>query len=147
MQKHQFSSTINASKERVWEMLWGKETYPAWTSAFAEGSTAQTDNWKKGSKVLFHDGKGSGMVAIIEDNRPNEFMSFKHIGMVNDGVEDTESDKVKAWAGAHEDYTLKEENGQTLLTVDIDISQEWVEYFEKTWPLALQKLKELSENK
>lgn len=147
MEKHQFNATIDAPKEKVWEILWGKETYPAWTAAFSEGSMAQTDDWKKGSKVLFTDGKGSGMVAIIEDNRPNEFMSFKHIGMINDGVEDTESDKVKEWAGSHENYTLKEENGKTALTVDMDISKEWLEYFEKTWPVALENVRRLSESK
>lgn len=147
MEKHQFSATIDAPKERVWEILWGKDTYPAWTAAFSEGSMAQTDNWKKGSKVLFTDGKGSGMVAIIEDNRANEFMSFKHIGMVNDGVEDTESDKVKEWAGAHENYMLKDDNGKTSLTVEMDISKEWLEYFTKTWPVALENVRRLAESK
>lgn len=147
MEKHQFTTTINAPKDKVWEVLWGKETYPAWTAAFSEGSMAETDNWKKGSKVLFTDGKGSGMVAIIEDNRPNEFMSFKHIGMVNNGVEDTESDKVKEWAGCHENYTLKEDNGNTLLSVEMDIGKDWLEYFQKTWPVALDKLKKLAEEK
>jgi hypothetical protein len=147
MEKHQFSTTIRAPKERVWEILWGKESYPAWVSAFAEGSVAETDGWRKGSKVLFHDGKGSGMVAIVEDNRPNEFMSFKHIGMVSDGVEDTESDKVKEWAGSHENYTLEEENGSTRLTVEMDIAKEWLEYFLKTWPVALEKVKAFSEAK
>ena len=147
MEKHQFNATINAPKEKVWEVLWGKDSYPAWTSAFAEGSNAETDGWKKGSKVLFTDGKGSGMVAIVADNRPNEFMSFKHIGMVNDGVEDTESDKVKEWAGAHENYTLKEENGKTLLTVEMEIGKEWLEYFQKTWPVALDKVRTLAEEK
>jgi hypothetical protein len=147
MEKHQFKATINASKERVWEVLWGKDSYPAWTSAFSEGSKVETDNWKKGSKVLFGDGKGSGMVAIVEDNRPNEFMSFKHIGMISDGVEDTESDKVKEWAGSHENYMLKEENGSTLLTVEMDLGKEWLEYFEKTWPVALDKVKTIAESK
>ena len=39
MERHQFKATINAPRERVWEILWGDETYPQWTSAFAEGST------------------------------------------------------------------------------------------------------------
>ena len=147
MEKHQFTSTINASKEKVWEILWGKETYPQWTSAFSEGSNAETDNWKKDSKVLFGDGKGSGMIAIVEDNRPFEFMSFRHIGMLNDGVEDTDSDKVKEWAGAHEDYTLQEQDGKTTLVVEMDINKQWLEYFEKTWPKALENIKRLAESR
>lgn len=147
MEKHQFATTINAPRKKVWEVLWGKDTYPAWTSAFSEGSTVQTDDWKKGTKVLFTDGKGSGMLAIVADNRADEFMSFKHIGVVTDGIEDTESEKVKEWAGAHENYTLKDDNGRTVLTVEMDISKEWLAYFEKTWPLALEKLKILAEAK
>jgi uncharacterized protein YndB with AHSA1/START domain len=145
MEKQQFNTVINASKENVWEALWDKENYKKWTSAFAEGSTAETNNWEKGSKVLFTDGKGCGMVAIIADNRPNEFMSFKHIGEVKDGVEDTESEKVKTWAGAHENYTLKDENGKTNLVVEMDINEEWKDYFVNTWPKALEKVKALAE--
>ena len=147
MEKHQFSTTIDAPKQRVWEVLWGKDTYPAWTAAFSEGSQVETDGWKKGTKVLFGDGKGSGMVAIVEDNRPNEFMSFRHIGMLQDGVEDTESEKVKEWAGAHENYTLREENGKTNLTVEMDLGKEWLDYFQKTWPVALDKVRLLAETK
>lgn len=145
MEKKSFTTVINSPRERVWEVLWGKDTYPAWTSAFAEGSNAETDGWKQGSKVLFTDGKGSGMVAIVAENRPNEFMSFRHIGMVNDGVEDTESEKVKEWAGALENYTLRDEGGKTELAVEMDINKEWMDYFVKTWPVALEKVKTLSE--
>ena len=144
MEKQSFKISIDAPREKVWKTLWEDETYRAWTSAFAEGSCAETD-WKKGSKVLFHDGKGSGMVSRIEDNKPNEFMSFEHLGMVKDGVEDTTSEKVKAWAGAHENYTLKSVGEKTELTVDMDINDEWKDYFMTTWPKALDKLKDLAE--
>ena len=145
MQKINFSTTINAPKERVWKTLWDDATYRQWTSVFSPGSHAETD-WKEGSKVLFLDGKGSGMVSKIEASRPNEFMSFLHLGEVKDGVEDTESEKVKAWAGAHENYTLKEENGITELTVDMDINDEYKDMFMNIFPKALEQVKSLSEN-
>jgi uncharacterized protein YndB with AHSA1/START domain len=146
MQKHQFTTTINASKEKVWQVLWNLDSYSAWTSAFSEGSQAETDDWKKGTKVLFTDGKGSGMVAMIEDNVPNEFMSFRHIGELKDGVEDTTSEKVQTWAGSLESYSLKENNGNTDLVVEMDINEEWLDYFVKTWPVALEKIKSLVES-
>jgi uncharacterized protein YndB with AHSA1/START domain len=40
MQKLNFSTRINASKQKVWNTLWDDETYRLWTSAFAEGSYA-----------------------------------------------------------------------------------------------------------
>jgi uncharacterized protein YndB with AHSA1/START domain len=145
MEKINFSTDINAPKEKVWEMLWNLDAYRAWTSAFTEGSYAKTDNWKEGSKVLFLDPKGSGMVSMVAVNKPNEYMSFKHLGEVKEGVEDTTSDRVKAWAGGTENYTLKGENGTTTLSVDMDITPEFKEMFEKIWPKALEKVKALAE--
>jgi uncharacterized protein YndB with AHSA1/START domain len=110
MEQLHFSVNIDAPKEKVWEALWTKGKYETWTAVFSEGSTVETD-WKEGSKILFTDGKGSGMVSKIAANKPNEYMSFKHLGEIKDGVEDTTSEKVKQWQGSHENYTLKEENG------------------------------------
>ena len=145
MEKQEFRITIDAPKEKVWQTLWDKTTYSAWTSAFAEGSTVETDNWKKGSKVLFLDSRGFGMVSLVDENIPNKFMSFKHLGEVRNGVEDTTSEKVKDWAGAIESYTLKENDGKTEVIVDMDINEEFAEMFKNIWPKALKSLKELAE--
>ena len=145
MEKMSFKTVINATPEKIWKVLWDDETYRKWTSAFAEGSTAETD-WKQGSKVLFTDGKGSGMVARIAENRPNEYMSIEHLGEVHNGVEDTTSEKVKQWAGAHENYTLKKAGGKTELIIDMDITEEFKDMFSEMWPKALESVKNLSEN-
>ena len=144
MQRHQFKTEINAPREKVWQVLWGDDTYPQWTAPFTEGSRAISD-WKKGSKVLFVDGKGSGMVSRVAENIPNEYMSFEHLGEVKEGVEDTTSEKVKQWAGAHENYTLKDLGGKTELITDIDLDAEFAEMFKNIFPKALAKAKELSE--
>jgi uncharacterized protein YndB with AHSA1/START domain len=147
MKNSQYKIRIDAPREKVWNILWDDNTYPQWTAPFAEGSKAETD-WKKGSKVLFLDGKGQGMVSTIVDKKPNEFMSFKHLGVVKDGVEDVDSPASQEWAGGFENYTLKSIDGGTELVVDLsanNIPAEFVDYFEKTWPIALNKLKELAE--
>ncbi len=146
MEKSTFKITIDAPREKVWEVLWGDPSYQEWTAAFAEGSRVET-NWEKGSKVLFLGNDNQGMVARIEDKVPNEYMSFQHLGEINNGVEDLTSDKVKAWAGAYENYTLTNVNGKTELVVDMDLNDDYKDYFGKTWPLALDKVKELSEKK
>ena len=51
----------------------------------------------------------------------------------------------KKWAGAHENYTLNKVGDKTELVVDMDVSDEFLSYFEETFPKALQKVKELSE--
>lgn len=144
MKKQAFNILIDASPEKVWNILLGEETYPLWTSVFAEGSTVKTD-WKEGSKALFLDGKGEGMVSVIDKNVPNEFLSIKHLGMVKDGVEDMESEEVKKWSGALENYTLKPLNGRTELIIEMDMSEEFKDYFLNTWPKALEKVKEMAE--
>lgn len=141
MEKIEFKSTINASAKKVWDVLFGVESYPKWTAAFAEGSSVETD-WKKGSRAVFGDGSGNGMVAVIEENIPNQYLSIKHLGEIKDGKENLNQD----WNGSLENYTLQEKNGQTELTIDMDISDEWKAYFEETWPKALNKVKELAEN-
>ena len=144
MDRKQFRILINAPKQKIWEILWGDNTYPEWTSVFAPGSKAETD-WKKGSKVIFGDGKGQGMVATIAESIPNEFMSFKHLGTVKDGIEDYESPETKQWAGALENYTLQTKDGMTELVVDMDINEDYADYFMKTWPQAMDKIKQLAE--
>lgn len=144
MERKQFKTTIDAPREKVWETLWGEQTYPQWTSPFAEGSQAKTD-WKKGSRVLFLDGKGQGMVSEIADNVPNEFMSIRHLGVLQDGKEEFETAKGKGWSGAMENYTLKTVNGKTELTVDQDIEDEYKDMFLENWPKALEKLKNIAE--
>jgi hypothetical protein len=145
MEKINFSISIHAPKEKVWKILWDDASYRKWTSVFSEGSYAVTD-WKEGSKVLFLDGKGEGMVSKVETSRPNEFMSFKHLGMVNNGIEDTESESVKAWAGSMENYTLKEVDGVTELGIEMDTTEGHKTYFMEVWPKALEQVKQISEN-
>lgn len=144
MEKIRFAVTINAPREKVWSILWTDETYRAWTSVFSEGSRAITD-WKKGSKVLFTDGSGSGMVSRIDDLIPNEFMSFQHLGELKDGVEDTTSERVQQWAGGRENYTLNKVGDTTELVTELDIPDEFKDYFTDAFPKALAKVKELSE--
>nr|WP_121270166.1 SRPBCC domain-containing protein [Pedobacter schmidteae] len=144
MEKLKFNILINASSEKVWKTLWEDETYRQWTTAFSEESSAHTD-WKKGSKILFLDGKGQGMVSRVAENIPNEYMSIEHLGFVKDGVEDLTSEEVKAWAGAHENYRLKNINGATEVAIDMDITDEYKEMFTEMWPKALTNLKSLAE--
>lgn len=144
MDKLNFNILIDAPREKVWNVLWNDATYREWTSPFSEGSHAISDI-RKGSKVLFLDGKGSGMVSRVADVRPPEFMSFEHLGEVKDGVEDTESEKVKAWAGSKENYTLKPLGDKTEVLIDMDINAEYKDMFQQLWPKALDKMKEVAE--
>jgi Activator of Hsp90 ATPase homolog 1-like protein len=134
-----FSAKINASKEKVWETLWNDTTYRQWTAAFMEGSYAKSD-WKEGSKILFLTPKGDGMFSIIEKKIPNEQMTFRHLGEIKNGIEET-----KDWGAATESYYLAERNGMTNLDVEMDATPEFEQYFNNTFPKALEILKQISE--
>lgn len=146
IKKISFSTTIKASKEKVWDVLWNDETYKAWTSAFSQGSCAVSD-WNEGSKILFLDGKGSGMYSTIAKKITGEFMSFKHIGEVKDNVEQPLDEKTKIWSGSTEDYILKETEGATELTIEMDMMEDMLDYFNKTFPIALENVKKMAEAK
>lgn len=140
-----FSIEIKASREKVWMVLWELANYEEWASVFNGESTAETDNWKQGSKVRFVNKERCGILSEVAANRPGEFMSFRHLGMVNNGVDVTDSEEVKNWAGAMEDYRLSGEGNQCRLTVNMDSTEEYAGYFTEKWPLALKKIKEMAE--
>jgi hypothetical protein len=144
MEKMNFSIDINAPREKVWKTLWEDASYRKWTRVFTEGSHAVTD-WQEGSKVLFLDGKGEGMVSKVQTNRPNEFMSVVHLGTVKNGIEDTGSAEIKQWAGAEENYLLSKNGGVTTLAVEVDTEETHKDYFMKIFPQALEQVKLLSE--
>ncbi|MBD0825376.1 SRPBCC domain-containing protein [Aestuariibaculum marinum] len=145
LQRVNFKVEISAEKSKVWEVLWGAETYPKWTKVFSEDSQVKTD-WQEGSKALFVNGEGSGMVSRIYKRVTNEFMGIEHLGMLEKGIELPPDEKTKDWLGAKEDYTLTKVNGLTTLEVGLDTAEEYQLYFEKTFVEALQIVKELSEN-
>lgn len=148
MDRLKFTMVIDAPKEKVWRTMLDEDTYRVWTEVFMPGSH-YIGEWSKGSKILFlapgEKGELSGMVSRIKENRPYEYISIEHLGVVQDGKEDTSSEAVKQWAGALENYTFKEKDGRTELRVDLDSAEEYQEMFQDIWPKALQKLKELAE--
>jgi hypothetical protein len=64
---------------------------------------------------------------------------------VSNGVEDTQSDAVKDWAGARENYSFIESGGVTHLRIEMQTAPSYEAMFNDSWPKALQKLKALAE--
>jgi len=145
MERLHFSIDIAAPRQKVWDVLWGDDSYSKWTSVFSEGSHAETD-WQEGSKVLFLDGKGSGMYSRIDRSVVPEFMSFRHLGVVKDGEEQPGDGETKEWENALENYTLSEKAGGTELVIDLDGADEYKDYFSETFPKALEEVKKLAES-
>lgn len=150
MQKSHFSIDINAPKEKVWNTMLGAETYKQWTDAFNPGGSSWFEgDWSKWSEIRFiwPDPKDptqiGGMLAIVEENKPYEFISLRHEGEIRNGeLYDGEN---ASWIGAHENYTLSEKDGVTTVDVDIDLDESYKDFMEDAWTKALQVLKEISE--
>lgn len=151
MKKLQFRIEINAPLETVYHVMLGIDTpatYEAWTAAFNPSSTYE-GNWEKGSRMLFvgtdEKGEKGGMVSEIVENIPNQFVSIKHRGMLVAGKEVTEGPDVEKWAGGLENYSFQAHSNHTLLIVDLDTAEDFADYMNATYPLALEKLKEIAE--
>jgi len=151
MKKIKFYVRINAPVNKVYDVMLGisnKSTYEQWTALFNPTSTYD-GSWNKGSKILFigTDEKGDkgGMVSEIFNNIPNSFISIRHYGLLKGNVEIIEGPEVEKWANGFENYTFEEENGTTTVTVDLDTTEEFLDYMNQSYPKALEKLKEICE--
>lgn len=151
MQKIQFQVNIHAPASKVYDVMLGlsnKTTYEQWTAMFNPTSTYK-GSWEQGSKMLFigvdENGKQGGMVSEIEVLEPAVFVSIRHYGILDGDVELTSGEMVEQWAGSHENYLFREEHGITTVTVEMDIVETYLDYFNSTYPSALNKLKEVAE--
>ena len=86
------------------------------------------------------------MVAEIAENIPNKFVSIRSYGILKGDIEITEGEEIEKWAGGLENYTFEENNGMTTVTVDVDMTDDYVDYFNETYPKALNKLKSILES-
>jgi len=144
MEKLQHKIKINAPVERVYKTMLEDAGYREWTAPFIEGSHFIGD-WSEGSDIKFLGPDGTGMISRIEENRPNEFVSVLHRGFIKDGEIDTESDAIKEFAGAHENYTFNTVDGGTEVVVDLDTNDDMKEMTEVIYPKALAVLKDICE--
>lgn len=149
MEKLTYSIAINAPVEKVFTTMLAPDTYKQWTYEFNPTSHYE-GGWNKGDKILFigidDEGKKGGMVASIEENIPNKYVSIRHYGLLDGDNEITEGPAVEGWANALENYSFSETDGITTVTADVDVNENYVDYFNETWPKALDKLKNICES-
>lgn len=150
METLKFIIDIDATVEIVYNTMLDKATFRQWTAVFNPDSHYE-GSWEKGSEIYFlateEDGTKSGMVSRIKENRPNEFVSIEHQGVVKHGKEIQEGKSTLGFAGAMENYHFTAKGTQTEVRVEAEVPEEWKEYFTETWPKALEKLKAICENR
>lgn len=144
-----FSTTIDAPADVVWETMLTDATYRQWASVFHPGSYFE-GSWLPGSEIRFLGDNDDnqpigGMVGVVLEHRPHEFVSIEYTGLILNGDVDTESEYAQMFKGTHENYTFTEADGVTTLTVDLDVDEDDADMFAEMWPKALDKLTALSE--
>lgn len=123
----------------------GATTYATWTGAVWPGSHFEGE-WKSGNSLRFIGPDGSGTLATITTLKLYDHVEAEHIAvLLKGGAEDRESKLACGWIGSTERYDFSEQNGKTELKVTMTVGPDWEGMFNKDWPKALAKLKEICE--
>jgi uncharacterized protein YndB with AHSA1/START domain len=145
-----FEITIYSRPEKVFNTMIDPKHYMEWTVPFSPDSHFR-GTWEKGAKLRFmgedEEGNLGGMLTLVRENIPNKYLELEHIGIIEFGQEITSGPDVDEWKGAREKYTFTEQNGKTLLSIDLDSTTEHESYFSEVWPKALKRLKTICEKK
>lgn len=143
MKDLQFGIDIAAPVARVWDCMFDPLAYRDWTRAFADGSYYE-GSWEEGRRLRFLDPQGFGMEAVVDENLRHERVSLRLVGEIKDG---------RPVAGsplhsqpAHERYEFGAmPDGGTRLVVHLQGWDGFLDFLQTTWPVALQRLKNLAE--
>lgn len=149
MKRLHFSIQIKSQPHIIYHALTDSEQFAIWSNVFDPNSHVE-GSWEKGSLVRFmtydSTGKLCGLLSRVRDNIPNRKIHLDHVGVLEDGLEIFEGPKVDKIKGASEIYHVLPQREHTLLEVESDAIMDLDSYLNQTWPLALEKLKELCEN-
>ncbi|PKF75625.1 SRPBCC family protein [Chryseobacterium sp. PMSZPI] len=144
METLSYETVIDAPVQKVWDILWSPETYSEWTKYFSAGSIMKSD-WKIGGKTYFLNDKGEGMVSTIDSLEEPYQVVFKHLGVVKDGIEDTQSKEVMEWNGSFEKYFLIDFDGKTKLHTEVQVDNQWKDHMDTGFTKGLIVVKSLAE--
>lgn len=135
---------INAPAEKIWDVLLQDEYNRIWFADFNPGTFAESD-WQEGSKAVFKDDSGSGIIGTIVANQFGKILSIEYTGILKTNEEDYDSKEAQSVQGGREIYRLSEKNDATQLEIEVDMGEEMYEMMDGAWDKALLKIKGLAE--
>lgn len=144
------SIDINATRERIWNVLLGKETFEDWASGFnPSGGSYFEGDWSKGSTMRFlgpdDQGNTGGMLTKITEHVPGEYVRAEHYGVIGNGQEIFEGEIFDEWIPSVEEYRLTGGPDTYTLQVQNDVPESYYDHFSSAWDKALARVKELAE--
>lgn len=129
---------IQASAEKVWQVMWNKDSYKKWAAAYMPGSHYVGD-LKPGGRIQFLDPDNNGMESDVESVTKNREITFRHLFELEAG------NAGKTLGDMREKFELVEKDGVTTLLVSSDMPEEYFEEMNTATTSALQIIKEMSE--
>ncbi len=135
---------IDASRKKIWEVLTDDSFTPRWYGEFSLGARPET-TWEEGSKVLFTDLSGGGLVGEVIVNQPHLMLSVEYQGLVFAGEEDYTSEDAMSVKGCEETYMITDREDQTELSVRVGTVEDSFDSMNSAWERALGKIKLLAE--
>lgn len=129
---------INASAEKVWQVLWEKESYKKWAAAYTDESH-YTGDLQQGGRVQFLDPNNNGMESEVHSLTENRKITFHHLHELEAGKEGQKLGNLV------EKYELEEQDGVTTLSVTSDMPEKYFADLDAGTAKALQIVKELAE--
>ncbi|MFN7161189.1 MAG: SRPBCC domain-containing protein [Candidatus Gracilibacteria bacterium] len=142
----QHSIQINASKEKVWDVLWSDKSFRDWANIIDEGTYIDGD-LQEGKEVNVMSASGYGVTVKVEKLTPYQFLLFKQVADIKVGKDGAVEKREKEWEGGSESYELKEKEGKVELIITEDVPENLVEYFDEKLPEVLERIKVLAEAK
>jgi len=142
MKELQFTINIHAAKQKVWDTLWRDETFRQWAGIIDPG-TYMNGDLVEGNEVQFISAEnGYGVTSLVAKLTPGEFLQLKHQADTQDSGA---QERANEWTGGAESYSLTETDGTTTLTATFDVPLDMEDYFQTTYPKALERVKTLAE--
>lgn len=147
MKKLEYTATIAANRQKVWDTMLQPDTYKIWANATTPQYNSYYEGiWAQGENISFVAPGMGGTMATITEYRPNEYVHMRHIATIHpDGSAKNDPKDTTGWVGTTESYRLTENNGNTELKVVIESSENWESMFNEWWPGSIAKLKALCE--
>lgn len=132
------TTQIDATAEKVWQVLWDKDLYKKWAAAFMPGSH-YTGDLRQDGKIQFLDPNNNGMESIVESLIEHQEVTFHHIHELEAGKEGRKLGNMR------EIYQLGEQDGTTTLYLSSEMPEEYYAEMESATKEALQIIKKLAE--
>lgn len=145
MKTLEFQIQVNSNAETLWNCLWESENYKKWTSHFCKGSYFKTDAFVEGNKIHLLTPKGEGMYSILDKIEKNKLLVFRHLGELKNFEEQPINLSIQTWTNAIESYEIFQSENGVALVIKVDTVNEYIDFMNKTFPLALQELKKMAE--